>query len=602
MVIPSMWGWLRSPLVQGFALIALVVCAYAGSFDGVFVFDDRSLLIETSGIEEMSLLAFGVNGAVSSGRPLTAATFWINVWLDPARRPFGFHLFNLFVHVVCVLLGWGFLRRTFERVPGLVARATSLAFVCVLLWGLQPLQTNVVTYVAQRAESLLSLCVLAALYCSTRGWSWGCVLAGFAAVLSKEVAAVLPLLVLLHDRNFDAGSFRGALVRRPWMYAGLGASWVLLGWLVAQGARTGSVGFEFRGLHSLNYALTQPNAILHYLRLLVWPDPLVLDYGWPVVPVDGWADLVSAWPTYLPSLLAVGALGVVTVGWIVRNHPLGFAGASFFLLLAPSSSFLPITTEIMAEHRMHLASLAPLSLLVIGFDVGLRRFVPARATLVFASGVAVVALLWAAMTDAQNQLYRSDELMWSHNLLATPDNPRVLLNLGRILRARGEVGPALLLFERAAAASRACRRPRQMFLPEILDSSADAWQQAGDLKRANQLRAEAWGFDRSHGERAASLAMGLQRAGKSREAIATLREGIQHVPDAPQLRAALISTLLLSGELDKAREEARRLSPQIQAPELDRQLIKVAERLGRSDLARALAAQGGAPRAAGLAK
>jgi tetratricopeptide (TPR) repeat protein len=599
MLIPSTLGWLRSSRVHGFALIALVGGAYAGSFDGGFVFDDRRLLIETRDVEQMSLLEFGVNGAVSSGRPLTAATFWINMWLDPARKPFGFHVFNLLVHVACVLIGWDLLRRTFARVPSFAARASGLAFACALLWGLQPVQTNVVTYIAQRAESLLSLCVLAAVYCSARSWGWGCVLAGFAAVLSKEVAAVLPLLVLLYDRGFVAGSFRGALARRPCMYAGLGASWVLLGWLVAQGARTGSVGFEFRGLHSLNYTLTQANAILHYLRLLIWPDPLVIDYGWPVVPVDGWADLVSAWPTFLPSLLVVVALGVLTVGFSVRNRPLGFAGAWFFLLLAPSSSFLPITTEIMAEHRIHLASLAPLSLLVLGFDFGVRRVLPARASLVFASGVALVALLWAAMTDAQNQLYRSDELMWSHNLLTTPDNPRVLLNLGRIWQARGEVGPALLLFERAAAASRACLRPRQVFLPEILDSSAEAWQQAGDLKRANQLRGEAWAFDRSHGERAASLAMGLQRAGQSREAIAALREGIQHVPDDAQLRAALISTLLLSGELDAARQEARRVSPRIQAPELDRELIKVAERLGRSDLARAIAAGGGEARAVG---
>jgi Flp pilus assembly protein TadD len=320
----------------------------------------------------------------------------------------------------------------------------------------------------------------------------------------------------------------------------------------------------------------------------------VLDYGWPVVPVDRWTDMLSAWPTFLPSLLALSALGVLTLWLTLRNHPFGFAGASFFLLLGPSSSFLPITTEIMAEHRVYLASLAPLTLILLGLDFGLRRFLPTRATLVFASSVTLLVPLSAAMTDAQNQLYRSDELIWSHNLLTTPDNPRVLLNLGRILQARGEVGPALMLFERAAAASRACVRPRQVFLPEILDSSADAWQHAGNLPRANQLRAEAWGLDRSRGERAASLAMGLQQAGHSRDAIAALRLGIQHAPEDPQLRAALISTLLLSGALDEARQEARKLSPRMERAELDRQLMHAAERLGRRDLASSLAAQSGA--------
>jgi tetratricopeptide (TPR) repeat protein len=170
-------------------------------------------------------------------------------------------------------------------------------------------------------------------------------------------------------------------------------------------------------------------------------------------------------------------------------------------------------------------------------------------------------------------------LLWSHNLLATPDNPRVLVNLGRVLRARGQLGPALVLFERAAAASRACSRPRQPFLPEILDSSADAWESAGKLERANQLRAEAWELDRSHSERAAALAAGLRKAGHADQALAALQRGVQSAPDDPQLRAALMTALLEAGELDQARAQLHALAPPSQWPTLDRQL---AERVGKT--------------------
>jgi tetratricopeptide (TPR) repeat protein len=454
------------------------------------------------------------------------------------------------------------------------------AFAAALLWGLHPLLTSAVAYIAQRAESLVSMFMLAALSCSARRRSVACVVAGLAAVCCKEVAVVLPLLVLLYDRCFGAGSVRRALAERPFMYAGLGASWIALGLLVARGARTASVALEMGGLNPLNYALSQPHAVLHYLRLLVWPDPLVLDYGWPIVPVDTWADVARAAPAFAPSLLVVLTLAALSLWLLARNHPCGFAGAWFFLLLAPSSSVLPIATEIMAEHRVYLASLAPVTLLVLGARSLARRVLAARAPLVLGALAAVLALLMAALVDAQNQLYRSDMLLWSHNLLATPDNPRVLLNLGRVLRARGQVGPALVLFERAAAAARACRRPRQPFLPEILDSSAEAWERAGELERANQLRAEAWELDRSHGERAAALAAGLRKAGHAAEALAALQRGVQRAPDDPQLRAALMTALLEAGELDQARAQLHALAPPSQWPLLDHQLRELAERAG----------------------
>jgi hypothetical protein len=45
-----------------------------------------------------------------------------------------------------------------------------------------------------------------------------------------------------------------------------------------------SAGFEYAGAAPLQYAMTQPGVILHYLRLAFWPDNLCLDYGWPSAP------------------------------------------------------------------------------------------------------------------------------------------------------------------------------------------------------------------------------------------------------------------------------------------------------------------------------
>ena len=154
--------------------------------------------------------------------------------------------------------------------------AGGLAFAAAALWLVHPLQTSAVTYLSQRAESLVGLLLLATLACSLRGWSVGAVVCCALGMASKEVMAVAPVLVLLHDRTFLAGSFREALRRRPAMYAGLAATWGLLAALVlSTHGRGGSVGFD-AGTSPWEYAATQPAAIATYLGLAVWPHPLVI--------------------------------------------------------------------------------------------------------------------------------------------------------------------------------------------------------------------------------------------------------------------------------------------------------------------------------------
>lgn len=100
---------------------------------------------------------------------------------------------------------------------------------------------------------------------------------------TKEEVVSAPLMVLLYDRTFVASSVREAWRQRWRLYLGLGATWILLGWLVVNaGSRGGTAGFG-AGLAWPAYALTQFGAIIRYLQLAVWPHPLVLDYGAPVV-------------------------------------------------------------------------------------------------------------------------------------------------------------------------------------------------------------------------------------------------------------------------------------------------------------------------------
>src|ERR1041384_2902359 len=196
-----------------------------------------------------------------------------------------------------------------------------------MIWLVHPLQTQCVTYVIQRGESLMALFYLLTLYCATRRGKWQVAAAGCCAlgVASKPVAATAPLVVLLYDRAFLSKSFGRALRNRPGLYAGLAATWLLLPVLLANGAKEWKpdAGFGFGGVTAMQYAASQPGVILHYLKLACWPRPLCLDYGWPVARTV--MDIV-------PALIVVGAL-VAGMVWAWRQWPwLGFVGASFFVI------------------------------------------------------------------------------------------------------------------------------------------------------------------------------------------------------------------------------------------------------------------------------
>ena len=153
---------------------------------------------------------------------------------------------------------------------------------------------------------------------------------------SKEVMVSAPLMVLLYDRTFLAGSFREAVRRRYGLYLALAATWLLLAWLVADAAgRGGTAGFGL-GVGCWAYLGTQLGAIVHYLRLSVWPSPLVLDYG------DGLAQTAAE---IVPYAIVVGLLALATVAALWRWPKAGFLGACFFGLLAPTSSIVPVVTQ-----------------------------------------------------------------------------------------------------------------------------------------------------------------------------------------------------------------------------------------------------------------
>lgn len=414
-----------APYFPGVMVAIAAGLAYANSLRGPFVFDDLGAIRDNPTMRAPADLRAVLHPPANSGvggRPFANLSFALNRALGGAS-PAGFHLGNVVLHTATALLLLGLVRRT----PG---ASDGLAGTIALLWAVHPLATAAVTYLSQRTELLAAFGQLATLYAFVRGWRFLSVLACLAGVLSKEVAATAPLLVLLYDRTFVAGSWRHAWSERRGYYLALGASWLVTAALLTTGLAQRNVGFGL-GVSPLDYALTEARAVLLYLKLALWPAPLVFDYG-PIYPPFDFATLAS-----------VGAVGGALL-WaareVGRGSAAGFLAGGFFLLLAPTSSLVPVAVQPVAENRMYLPLACVIAAGAMTVQSALR---PRRAVW------AAAALALGILTALRNETYRSELALWHDTVAKRPENSRAVFNLGVAALAAGRVADADTQFRRA---------------------------------------------------------------------------------------------------------------------------------------------------------
>jgi len=354
------------------------------------------------------------------------------------------------------------------RRPSFADSATVLALAVALLWTVHPLLTEAVTYMIQRSESLMGLFYLLTLYCFIRGtevrshppsprlrsarrpeaerkgsegeiqkqtgaWLLACVGFCFLGMASKEVMVSAPLIVLLYDRTFVAGTFRAAW-RQHWrLYLGLASTWLLLAHLMEGTHNRGGAWGYGHGIAWWEYSLTQCQAIIHYLRLSLWPHPQIFDYGMHVVKRPG---------AVAPQVLILLMLVVTTLVGLWRWPIVGFVGIWFFAILSPSSSVVPNTTQAMAEHRMYL----PLAAVIATSVLGLYAWIGRSSLILFAA--AAVGL--GCLTVQRNQDYRSALAIWSDTVAKCPDNERAHVSLGAVLgQTPGRLADAMAEYQAA---------------------------------------------------------------------------------------------------------------------------------------------------------
>ena len=399
------------------------------------------------------------------------------------------------------------------------------------------------------------------------------------------------------------------------LYAALAATWLVLASLIISAPRSGSAGFA-TAISVTDYLLNQAVMVVAYLRLSVWPYPLVLDYGRTTT-----IDLATA----MPYLMVVTAL-ILAVAFAWRRHRvLAFLGTWFFITLAPSSSLVPIATEVGAERRMHLplVAIVILFLLVVGALLGRLAGAQAARSATIGRIAVALSLTLGIITFMRNRDYYDHVGMWQ-GVIAHHPHGRAHYNLAIALTAAGRGDEALQHYRDALPgepsayyalgfeASRANRfeeaafdfkeflrlRPADAAGPKAwllmgeafvqlrrLDEAESAFQNAlklspdyadargklADLQLGRERFDEAINSYRTYlalmpntVNARHSLGLALALSGREVEAVAEFARAVSLRPSDPQLRKSLGTALVSTGRLEDGiaqYREALRLAP-----------------------------------------
>lgn len=471
---------------------------YSNILHAPFVFDDYSSIVDNDTIKNIKA---SLNG-ISNSRYLTSLSFALN-YATGGLKPFGYHLINNFIHIVNALLVYYLVILTF-RTPHVANTKLStqfIAFSSAFIFISHPIQTQAVTYIAQRAASMATMFYLLSLVMYIK---WRLIIdqksefrnqnlklhamcytlyaisfiSAVLAMKTKEIAFTLPVVIVLYELSFFSVSPNSDLPqadRTPNSKRFLYLLPILLTMLIIPLSilnLEGSVADiaehidmqskETDRIARADYLFTQFRVIVTYLRLLIFPVNQNLDYRYPV-----YNSFLNP-QVFLPFLFLLLIFGIAVYLFYRSRfmvHSSSFIAHSkesmnyeppamsyerliafgifwFFITLSVESSIIPIK-DVIVEHRLYLPS--------IGFFIASVSFVDYLLSnrQVKIGLMIVIVVLLSVGTYNRNIIWKNEQTLWEDVIAKTPNNSRAHNELGAVFRDQGKYDKAIEQFEKA---------------------------------------------------------------------------------------------------------------------------------------------------------
>jgi Flp pilus assembly protein TadD len=456
-------------------LVVLVVTllSYANSVHNQFVFDDVYLIATNphiKGIQKIpNLLGYGKRMVFY--RPVRTITYALdyslneNVWhffgnykgREKGLNPFGYHISNIFYHLVTSLLVF--------LIIGRLTGKSRVAFFAACLFALHPVHTDSVTYLSGRRDILCALFYLLGFYffLSYRktahfGYIIGVFLAYLLSLGSKEMGVTLPVLFLGYDcvNTFSwndkkvtpafskeiFSSLKKSIMRSPSLYVltflgGLSYSYYKVF------IKSPSLQNAYYGESLYTTMLTVGRILVHYIHLLLFPVNLNADYTFNAFPLSSSFFEFSTFSAFI----LLGIIAYLAVRLLPVNKLMAFGVFWFFVTLLPVCHIFP-HHELLAEHYLYLPSVGFLLVVALLCD----RFMGERKYFLFvAVCFAVVMLLFSARIIDRNRDWRTRVTLYEKTVKTAPQSARVRNNLCEAYSRSGRVDEAIVECRKALA-------------------------------------------------------------------------------------------------------------------------------------------------------
>ena len=487
--------WSRSGVA--FLIVAvLAIGCYLNALGGDFVSDDRKdivnnpILTDPHRLPELFTTPF-LYGGKKRGfyRPITGLTYWVDHRIF-GPNPFGFHLENLLWHTATALLILLLLRELWPKEP-------LMALMGAALFAVHPVHTEAVAWVSGRSEVLAAFWGILAFWAHRRAdregapvflWRIAALAAWIVALGAKEMAATVPLLLLMTDALLASPSrwWRpGRLATRYGLYAAVAVAYVALRLSVLGQLGPGpqGPGELFHGAPLSVRGATMLKVAAGYVGRLIFP--VNMNHDWSIYPVRGLTD------GYMPLLALALLVTLLGLAWAVRRTapPVSWGILWAGLALLPVSNLLPMGWSV-SERILYFSSLGACVALAWVMTRGMKPLKEASPQVPMALAGALgcaVLVLFSVNTIKRNQDWSNDFILWDKTVRQSPNSARAHNNLGMLLARKGRYAEAESLIKRALAIKEKALEPDHPFLARRLNNLAKLYKAQGRYAEAEPL-------------------------------------------------------------------------------------------------------------------
>jgi tetratricopeptide (TPR) repeat protein len=436
---------------------ALGFSIYSNTLESPFVFDDLVRIRENPYIHLTQLnlediLKVGFSKKSSKNRPVGNISFALNYYFHKYDLK-GYHIVNIIIHVLSGFFLYLFLKITLNlpTVRSRYEHPDLIAFLAALLWLVHPVNTQSVTYIVQRLNSMAAMFYVLSLLLYLQGrlsqkqprnWLWftGSALSWILALGCKQNSATLPFFVFLYEWYFFQNLDRQWLKQNLKYVIGIVLIFGIIAFLyLGQNPLekiTSFKDFSNKEFTFTERVLTQFRVVIYYLNLFFFPHPsrLNLDHDFPLSH-----SLFNPVTTVLSLCFIIGLVGLALF-LAKKERLISFGIFWFFANLAIESSIIPLA--IIFEHRTYLPYMlvGAVSVLLI------YRYI--KIDWLKLGLLSAVVILFAVWTYERNSVWKDPVTFWKDCVEKSPNKARPRSNLGLALMREGTIEEAIVQFRK----------------------------------------------------------------------------------------------------------------------------------------------------------